>query len=525
MSVVSIESSIDRAKKLVRSKIRSMMDECKIRKFAMELHSGLSCYTARESGYREVLRMARKTISFLRPGQRAAAPTRGGTITSKGSRSLGALFFGLPVELQLEVVNKLCFFDLLSLRRTSQKFRELTMHNESHIVRHHIGQWVPLHITKLYPPPTDVPPTLGYLTDLAYKQRVSTHLALSLARQIVKEMMGGRQSRRMSKEATVYVLNQLRLGMAPLIFALFHFFETYRTRRLEHLWGNDDHDSSMAGLDPLSSLADKMRLQGDIISQYPDNLLLQVHQMYHLLLHLFMRRMSSPSPSVQRTLGCWTRQRPPNQAFAKVLILGGIKEVWHIYRIKGFCRRRKALDKYLRKLDAERTRPPKRKSRSKARATTSQQNKGSSIPPNLDITAPPHSDYNHPPPPPLSKLDVDDLTQLWTPAAEHRLIFGGIVGSLEEVRCCGQFVSQLLGGVIESDDEEDDADGDDSEDDSDDSADDEASPVLAPGGGNTVYSNTLLSADSSWDDELAEEDSGLFSDDEGLGLGSVLASV
>jgi len=99
------------------------------------------------------------------------------------------------------------------------------------------------------------------------------------------------------------------------------------------------------------------------------------------------------------------------------------------------------------------------------------------------------------------------------------------VGSLEEVRCCGQFVSQLLGGVTESDDEEDDADGDDSEDDSDDSADDEASPVLAPGGGNTVYSNTLLSADSSWDDELAEEDSGLFSDDEGLGLGSVLATV
>ncbi|PWW71748.1 hypothetical protein C7212DRAFT_360418 [Tuber magnatum] len=527
MSIVSIESSIDRAKKLVGSKIRSMVDECRIRKIAMELHSGLSCHPARESGYGEVLRMARRTFYFLRPGQRAAAPIRDGTTASKGSRSLGDLFFGLPVELQLEVVNKLFFFDLLSLRRTSQKFRELTMQNESHIVRHHIGQWVPLHITKLYPPPTDAPPTLGYLTDLAYKQRVSTHLALSLARQIVKEMMGGRQARRMSKEATVYVLNQLRLGMAPLIFALFHFFETYRTRRLERLWGNDDQDSSVVGLDPLS-LADKMRLQGDIIAQYPDSLLLQVHQMYHLLLHLFMRRMSSPSLSVPRTLGCWTRQRPPNQAFAKVLILGGIKEVWHIYRIKGYCRRRKALDKYLRKLDTERTRPPKRKSGFKARATASQQNKGSSIPLNLDITALSRPDYNHPPPPPISKLaklDVDDLTQLWTPAAEHRLIFGGIVGSLEEVRCCGQFVSQLLGGVTESDDEEDDADGDDSDGDSDDSADDEVSPVLAVGGGNTEYSNTLLSADSSWDDELADEDSGLFSDDEGLGLASVLASV
>lgn len=545
---MSVESSIGRAKKLVRSRIRSMIEECKVRRFAMELHSELSGYTTRKSGYCEILRMARRTISFLRPGQRAAAPIRDGTKgfvfhkprgsveimpftdpLNLSSPSLGDLFFGLPVELQLEVVNKLFFFDLLSLRRTSRKFRELTMQNESYIVRHHIGQWVPLHITKLYPPPTDTPPTLGYLTDLAYKQRVSTHLALSLARQIVKEMMGGRQSRRMSKEATVYVLNQLRLGMAPLIFALFHFFETYRTRRLERLWEDNDHDSSPVGLDPLP-LAEKMRLQGDIISQYPDNLLLQVHQMYHLLLHLFMRRMSSPSFSVQRTLGCWTRQRPPNQAFAKVLILGGIKEVWHIYRIKGYSRRRKALDKYLRKLDMERACPPKCKSGSKARATTTpQQSRGPSIPLNLDIAALSHPNHDHPSPPPLSKLarlDVDDLTQLWTPAAEQRLIFGGIVGSLEEVRCCGQFVSQLLGGVTESDDEEDDADGDDSEDDSDDSGDDEAPPVLVPGGGNTHYSNTFLSMDSSWDDELAEEeDSGLFFDDEGLGLGSVLASV
>ncbi|RPA99144.1 hypothetical protein L873DRAFT_1684397 [Choiromyces venosus 120613-1] len=527
MSIVSIESSIDRAKKLVRSKIRSMVDECKIRKFATEIHSESSCHPTRESGYGDVLRMALRTVAFLLPRQRGAAPIQNDT--TKSSRSLGDLFFGLPVELQLEVVNKLFFFDLLSLRRASRQFRELTAQNESHIVRHHICHWVPLHITKLYPPPIDEPPALGYLTGLAYKQRVSTHLAFSLARQIVKEMIGGRQSRRMSKEATAYVLNQLRLGMAPLISALYHFFETYRTRRLERLWENNDDDSSMTELDPLS-LADKMRLQGDIISQYPDNLLLQVHQMYHLLLHLFMRRMSSPPLSAQRTLGCWTRQRPPNDAFAKVLILGGIKEVWHIYRIKGYCRRRKALDKFIRKLDTERTRTSKRKSGSKAKAaTTPQRGKGSSIPLNLDITALSRPDYNHPPPPPLSKLvrlDVDDLTQLWTPAAEHRLLFKGIVGSLEEVRCCGQFVSQLLGGGAESDDEdeEDDADDGDDSDDEDDSGDDEeVSPTTVPGG-NTHYSNTLLSADSSWDDEEGES-SGLFSDDEGPGPGSVLANV
>lgn len=419
------------------------------------------------------------------------------------------------MELQLNIVNLLFFFDLLNLRKTSRAFRNLTLRHESHIVRHHINMWVPTRILKLYPPPTIVPPKLNYLTDLAYKQRISTELALALANQIVKEMMGTRQtmSRRMTKDENEFVLNQLQLGMAPLIFALFHFLETYRERKLEHLLQTDCTAGSSKILSPLSH-EKNMALQSDILKHYPDELLLQVHQMYHLLLHLLLRRLSPAAlPFGVRTLGRWNSQRPTNQAFAKVLVLGGIHEVWELYKIKGYSRRRKALDKYLKKLDSGEKMPSfiKTSRTFEIPSTVSASGSTSRIAPgrgpSLDIPAK------------LARLDVDELMDVWTPAAEQRLLSREIVGSLDEVGCCGQFVSQLLGSTAESDDEDD---GDEeASDDEDDSGDDAAIQGTA---GMHYTGGATDGDDSAWDDnDLAEEeheeedDDDSFGDDEGPG--------
>lgn len=373
--------------------------------------------------------------------------------------------------------------------------------------------WVPTRITKLYPPPTVVPPKLTYLTDLAYKQRVSTELALALANQIVKEMMGSGQSRsrRMTKEENVFVLNQLQLGMAPLIFALFHFLETYRERKLEHLLEIDCAAGPSKMPDPLSHETN-MAIQSEILKHYPDELLLQVHQMYHLLLHLLLRRLNPVVlPFGVRTLGRWNAQRPTNQAFAKLLVLGGIREVWELYRIKGYSRRRRALNKYLKKLDSgEKTRSyPKSSYTPELISTTASGSAGRTVPgrgPSLDI------------PSKLARLDVDELMDVWTPAAEERLLSREIVGSLDEVGCCGQFVSQLLGSTAESD-ESDDGDEEGSED-GDDSGDDAATQAVA----GMHYIGGTTGDDSAWeDDELTEEehddddDGGSFGDDEQVG--------
>lgn len=366
--------------------------------------------------------------------------------------------------------------------------------------------WVPIRITKLYPPPTVVPPKLTYLTDLAYKQRVSTELALALANQIVKEMMDNGQS----KEENAFVLSQLQLGMAPLIFALFHFLETYRERKLEHLLQIDCAAGPSKMLGPLSH-EKNMAIQSEILKHYPDELLLQVHQMYHLLLHLLLRRLNPVAlPFGVRTLGRWNAQRPTNQAFAKLLVLGGIREVWGLYRIKGYSRRRRAFDKYLKKLDSgEKTQSnPKSSHTPGLISAVASGSAGRTVPgrgPSLDI------------PSKLARLDVDELMDVWTPAAEERLLSREIVGSLDEVGCCGQFVSQLLGSTAESDESDDDEEGSE---DGDDSGDDAAVQGVA----GMHYIGGATGDDSAWeDDDLTEGEhddddyGGSFGDDEQVG--------
>jgi hypothetical protein len=66
MSMMLIESSIDRARKLVRSKINGVVDECKARKkISAEIH-----HSKLGGSSRFLVNLARRTFSFLRSGQR-----------------------------------------------------------------------------------------------------------------------------------------------------------------------------------------------------------------------------------------------------------------------------------------------------------------------------------------------------------------------------------------------------------------------------------------------------------------------
>lgn len=383
--------------------------------------------------------------------------------------SLGDRFFALPTEIQLQVINLLSFYDLLNVRRSSAQFRKLAVDHENYIVRHYVRVCVPNYITRLYPP--NSPPNLRYLTSLAYKQRISTNIAFYLAEQVLKEMMG-RRRRGLSKQTRAELLGKLRRGMAPLLFALFQFFESYRQRKLERLEISLKQRSRTTDIVTLDT---NFKLQSHILSRYPDMLLLQVHQMYHLLLYLIFRRMTPPALSLARTfgLGKWSR-RPSSNSIARVLVLGGISEVWQLYRIKGYKGRRKALDKYTRQFDARRFHETSLNTRAGAtgphgsvKREPIRANVGNPAPDTRDIWTPSISS--------LAKLDIDELLDVWTPAAEERLLSRDIIHSLDEVSCSGRFVSQLLWTDEDGEDdvengEIDDADSDDSDDSGDDHA-------------------------------------------------------
>ncbi|KAF8444296.1 hypothetical protein BGX38DRAFT_1143680 [Terfezia claveryi] len=341
------------------------------------------------------------------------------SIQKSPPQSLSSLFFALPTELQLEIINNLPLNDITRLQQTSQAFSHLVRNNEAHIVKQYIKRRMPKYISILFPTPATDPATLKFLQDVTYRREVSDQLAELLARRIVKEMGQGVRMRRQSINPKVidYVVERLESGFSPLILAVFHFLETYHARKAQEISGTAPFDAG--------TLEDReFQIQSDIMSHYPDWLLLKVHQMYHLLLHLFTRRLTKQPFAFFRQIARWNHAqpggiRPEDETFAKVLLQGGIPEVLRIYKIKGQGQRRKALDKYTKMLD---TQDP---------LEAPMKHHGGIIKAGVSI-------------------NIDQLSRIWVPAAEKQILSRGIVQNMESIKCCGEFVAELLGDEFNS---------------------------------------------------------------------------
>jgi hypothetical protein len=391
--------------------------------------------------------------------------------------TLAQRFFALPVEVQLQIVNLTTLQDILNLRKTNTQFRCLTIVHESYLVNTYLRSCVPSFVVRLFPPEKKSP-TLQYVTELAVRQSIASDLAKNLAEQVLKEMMGRRHRRNMDRETRERMLRRLQRGMAPLVLSLLQFFENYVVARLQRVGTNPSHDYQLSVLGLLSR--ENMLIQSDIIAQYPENMLLPIHQMYHLLLHLFFRRFTPPSLPIVGTLGRRKSRPPSSDAFAKVFVYGGIKELYRLYCMKGYGRRRRALDKYVDTFDEEQGKwkarirqfganiasmsssppPPQPATVQAAMTTAAGAQPSSSTASNSSITG---SEIKRSVTE-LAQVHVDELSNLWTPAAEERLLSKNIIRDLEEVVCCGQFVSLLLTTPEDEDEEEDEEDDEDDED-------------------------------------------------------------
>ena len=338
---------------------------------------------------------------------------------------------------------------------------------------------MPKGTTLLFPLPTTSQPSLRFLQDLAHRQKVSDELALLLAKRIVKEMGHGHRLRQNETNIKLiqYVIGQLQIGFSPLILALFHFFETYHSRKVH---AKEASPSEPGGHSETAQSSKDRELQSAIMLQYPDDLLLKIHQMYHLLLHLFTRRLTLTSPwFLPRQIGGWSHTHPgghqPNEdSLAKVLVVGGIPEVLRIYKITGHGKRKKALERFLRTLDQEKN------------EVTGEQSNGETV--NTS-----------------SSIQIDQLDDIWVPVAEEQLLGRGVVKNLESIRCCGEFVGQLLGDEFPSVDEGSLADASENGDDTNSSA-----QILASINFSGLH--LKLADDGIWDHDLIEEEDDLDED-------------
>lgn len=150
------------------------------------------------------------------------------------------------------------------------------------------------------------------------------------------------------KQAFAPQSERMRRRLIPLLFTVFHFFETYRKLHLERLERGDGFALKQEPytLNPI---------EAEIMSMYDDQTLLRVHEVFPLVISSFCRRLRPPTyvGRVERSIRGYLREKPSDEIHAAILCIGGLREVEKLWEIKGYSTRRAAVDTWFNGLTKE----------------------------------------------------------------------------------------------------------------------------------------------------------------------------
>lgn len=124
----------------------------------------------------------------------------------------------------------------------------------------------------------------------------------------------------------------------PLIFTIFHFFEKYRELHAAHL---------SSGRVPLRLQAFTLNpIERQVMEMYDDQTLLQVHQVFPLILSSYSRRLRPPSYAgrLERSIRGYLKDKPADEVYTTVLAIGGLRQAESFWQTKGYNARRAAVD-------------------------------------------------------------------------------------------------------------------------------------------------------------------------------------
>ncbi|KAK1476633.1 F-box domain-containing protein [Colletotrichum cuscutae] len=253
------------------------------------------------------------------------------------TQSLGQLFLALPTELQIQVISSLPLTDVLNLRRVSRSWHTIVTLNEAPIVRHHLEHHIPAYALRLYPSNDPTAANFHHLCGLWHRLHVAAKLSYLMCEWITKEIFLRTTESQRLEFAPQH--ERMRRRLIPLLFTLFHFFETYRKLHLQHILDHNGH-----GL--LHEPYTLNPIEARIISMYDDQTLLRVHQVFPLVISSFCRRLRPPSYAgrVERSLRGYLKERPPDEVHVAILCVGGLRQVERLWEIKGYNSRRGAVD-------------------------------------------------------------------------------------------------------------------------------------------------------------------------------------
>ncbi|KAI0402061.1 F-box domain-containing protein [Xylaria palmicola] len=263
----------------------------------------------------------------------------------KKSIPFDQLFAILPNELKIQIIASLPLSDILNMRIASRSWLAMITFNESAITRYHLEHHIPAYATRLYPPPEPPLMKLHYLCGIWHRLHVASKLSFLISERVTKEIFLRTSEVQRNDFAPQY--ERMRRRLVPLLFTIFHFFETYRDLHLEYI---KEHGHGLAS-EPYTINP----IERQVMNMYDDQTLLRVHQVFPLVVSSFCRRLRPPSyvGRFERSLRGYLRDKPEDEVYVTALCVGGLRQVERIWEVKGYNARRTTVDTWYQSVTNE----------------------------------------------------------------------------------------------------------------------------------------------------------------------------
>ncbi|KAJ6264675.1 hypothetical protein Dda_0824 [Drechslerella dactyloides] len=329
--------------------------------------------------------------------------------------SKGTLFFALPVELQLEIVTKLIYSDIIALRKTSRAFNSLIVTNEHEIARRQIDVFVEARYIALYPPDCLTKPSFAYLSRLATKSIAASELSRALVTQLYDDFRD-KYFEPHPLEAKPLIIRYMTERLRFSIMIIQHFLEQFAERKLRVDRANG-----------YPSRTDDISLQEAIMEKYyTTDQLVEASDFYRLTLYLLWQNvsMAGSHERVRRVWALLTDTIPAVQDLTKFMLVGGIGELRNVYRKHKPATRRKAIARFAARYKNEQARSTKL---------------GAALLPRVSPLSRNIKRY--------SKLTISpNIFHLWIHPAQNVLFRKDLIEGLNQFRCIDEIVGLLLDG-------------------------------------------------------------------------------
>lgn len=200
--------------------------------------------------------------------------------------------------------------------------------NEVPIVRYQLEYEVPAYAKRLYPITEASGYSLHYLCGLWNRLHVAAKLSRRMCDWCTKEIF----LKTTKDQVAAFAGQRERMyrRLIPLLFTIFHFFEQYRQLHMQYI---QEHgygvERTPYTIHPIES---------QIMKIYDDRTLLQVHQVFPMVVSSFLRRLRPPSyvGRLERTVRGYLREKPTDEVSMAVLSLGGLRQVLRFWEVKGY---------------------------------------------------------------------------------------------------------------------------------------------------------------------------------------------